>query len=109
MDQAIKRRWVTALRSGEYKQGRGALRSKDDRFCCLDVLCDLAAQDGLGRWGVESDGFVFREKSGLQNSGMPAEPIIRWADLMVVGQLAIMNDDGKKSFTEIADFIEREL
>ena len=33
--------WVKALRSGEYQQGRGCLRSRDDKFCCLGVLCDL--------------------------------------------------------------------
>ena len=43
MDQEIARKWVKALRSGEYKQGRGRLRNRD-RFCCLGVLCNLHAQ-----------------------------------------------------------------
>lgn len=30
---------VTALRSGDYKQGTGVLRS-GDKFCCLGVACD---------------------------------------------------------------------
>jgi len=33
--------WVKALRSGEYKQGQSYLRSRDSKFCCLGVLCDL--------------------------------------------------------------------
>jgi len=33
--------WVKALRSGEYKQGQSYLRSRDGKFCCLGVLCDL--------------------------------------------------------------------
>ena len=34
--------WVAALRSGKYYQGADALRSKDDRFCCLGVDADIA-------------------------------------------------------------------
>lgn len=41
MNQEIKKRWVAALRSGDYKQGTGALRNADNKFCCLGVLCDL--------------------------------------------------------------------
>lgn len=33
--------WLTALESGEYKQGEQELRSKDDCFCCLGVACEL--------------------------------------------------------------------
>lgn len=47
----IMRRWVTALRSGEYTQGRGALRreypSGKIEHCCLGVLTDLAIKDGV--------------------------------------------------------------
>ena len=44
MHQTIARQWVDALRSGEYSQGRRKLRSADDQFCCLGVLCNLHAQ-----------------------------------------------------------------
>lgn len=43
----IIRRWVSALRSGEYKQGEAFLRRPDNCFCCLGVLCDLAVKDGV--------------------------------------------------------------
>lgn len=46
MDQRVKTLWVTALRSGEYEQGRHTLR-KGDQFCCLGVLCDLAVKEGV--------------------------------------------------------------
>jgi len=36
----VAQKWVKALRSGKYKQGRNRLRKKD-RFCCLGVLCEL--------------------------------------------------------------------
>ena len=35
------KRWIAALRSGEYAQGKGYLRTHDDTFCCLGVLCDV--------------------------------------------------------------------
>lgn len=32
MNQEVKQKWLEALRSGEYTQGRGKLRSKDSLF-----------------------------------------------------------------------------
>jgi hypothetical protein len=33
--------WLAALRSGEYKQGRGTLcNAYDNSYCCLGVLCE---------------------------------------------------------------------
>lgn len=37
---------VTALRSGEYPQGRGALRW-NDTYCCLGVACEVAVRHGV--------------------------------------------------------------
>ena len=52
MKPEIKKQWVQALRSGEYKQGRGQLK-QGATFCCLGVLCDLAVQSGeLGSLGA---------------------------------------------------------
>ncbi len=33
--------WIAALRSGQYQQGQGKLRSWDNTYCCLGVLVDL--------------------------------------------------------------------
>jgi hypothetical protein len=38
------KRWIRALRSGDYKQGAGRLQSTKG-FCCLGVACDLFAQN----------------------------------------------------------------
>lgn len=44
----IKARWIAALESGDYKQGRNFLHNlTDNSYCCLGVLCDLAVQDGI--------------------------------------------------------------
>lgn len=43
MNPEVKKLWLDALRSGEYKKGRGTLRQGKNsfRYCCLGVLCDL--------------------------------------------------------------------
>lgn len=39
MDKRIKKKWVTALRSGKYKQGRGQLYDRaTGKYCVLGVL-----------------------------------------------------------------------
>ena len=41
MNQTIKEKWITALTDGSYQQGRAALHTMSDKYCCLGVLCDL--------------------------------------------------------------------
>lgn len=45
MNQTIKRKWVRALRSKKFKQGRRLLKYTTQRgavrHCCLGVLCEL--------------------------------------------------------------------
>jgi hypothetical protein len=46
MDKLIAEKWVAALRSGEYKQGKGVLHNQDSNtYCCLGVLCDLFVKE----------------------------------------------------------------
>lgn len=39
--------WLQELESGNWKQGQSALRSKNGRYCCLGVACEIAARYGL--------------------------------------------------------------
>jgi len=45
MKKEIAKKWVKALRSGKYKQGKTYLKQVDDnrqaKYCCLGVLCEL--------------------------------------------------------------------
>jgi hypothetical protein len=41
MKKTVANKWIKALRSGKYEQGKNCLRSFDDKFCCLGVLCDI--------------------------------------------------------------------
>jgi hypothetical protein len=50
--EQILRDWVKALRSGDFDQTEGALREQDSvdgppKFCCLGVLCEVAAAKEL--------------------------------------------------------------
>ncbi len=119
MNEEIKAKWIAALRSGEYRQGAGALRrvastEDEDRYCCLGVLCDLAEKAGvLTVEKTQFGGYRYQGESGL----LP-DTVQTWANLdtsnpdvykgSTRGLLAELNDDGVP-FSEIADMIEASL
>lgn len=98
MTPKFKKQWIEALRSGKYKQCRGAWVNNFDnptQFCCLTV--------------------------GLIEAGKWSETLMRWrnepildtvveilgVELKTVKILADMNDNAENiSFSEIADWIE---
>lgn len=49
MKKAVAQKWIAALRSKKYTQGKKVLKSKSPRgvvrHCCLGVLCELYQQD----------------------------------------------------------------
>ena len=115
MDQKIATKWVAALRSGEYEQGKGALR-EHDLYCCLGVLCSLAFKEdpSLGKWDA---GHTRRRaidgKTGLESGTMLPTSVMEWADMKSYSgdigysnSLAARNDTGE-TFPEIADHIEQ--
>lgn len=110
MKPEIKARWVEALRSGRYKQGRGALRMKDDTYCCLGVLCDLIDPEGWGDVGCLPETPIYawsRASEELAYDYLPED--LRdevGLDEEDQSNLTCMNDDGT-SFGEIADYIEK--
>ena len=110
MKTDIKDRWILALRSGEYKQGRGFLYRNDGTMCCLGVLCDLYVKENNKKWEGNN---MFYDLLGKTKS-LPNE-VQQWADLndgnptvSSHNSLAELNDDGA-SFEVIADIIEKEL
>lgn len=107
MNKELVDRWLEALESGEYKQGRGSLHPKGDTFCCLGVLCDLF---GDGSWGIADNLNVYVPKNdGPITVSMPPGKL--WDSLGLSinqGKLANMNDKGK-SFVEIAAYIRQEI
>lgn len=128
MKPKIKEQWVAALRSGEYKQGKSALRALDKKgelkYCCLGVLCDI-----LGRKWYKADeldqpqvGVIYAVKNGTEKNSVDLpETILKKTGITVdqMNDLVIMNDGGfdytksknvkAKKFTKIADWIEKNL
>lgn len=99
MNKEIKEKWLEALRSGEYKQGREHLRDESNQFCCLGVLCDIVDPKG---W---TDAFSFRGSSGEPRTEDCEELEIT----EFVTDLVNMNDADEESFAQIADWIEVNL
>ena len=108
MDQEIKKKWVAALRSGDYIQGNQVLCRKlpaGNKYCCMGVLCEVlgvkksyydgtrAIYDNNQSWFLP-DSVV--EKLGFQSSN----PKIRDTTL------SNYNDRLGWNFNQIADLIE---
>lgn len=112
MDAGVKERWVAALRSGEYKQTTGYLKT-DYGYCCLGVLCDIHDKEQAGsgvNWeaGQDEDRLFW---SYLTCEGTLPERVMDWAQLdnhnpEIEGDSLAELNDGGKSFAHIADLIE---
>jgi hypothetical protein len=118
MDKRIKKLWVKALRSRKYKQGKNYLHTTSpqfvDRFCCLGVLCDLAANRKIVDRTVDDAGTVFYDG---ESQTLPRS-VMKWAGIEdSIGSfvrksdgndidLAALNDENMK-FNKIANYIEK--
>lgn len=110
MNKEIAKKWVAALRSGEYKQGKGQLRDTENRFCCLGVLCNLHAQAHPRIAAKQRDKDAYMTSTGI----LPQE-VMDWAGMSDPrGQLpngnllTELNDVGMR-FKTIAKIIEQNV
>ena len=112
MKKRIRELWIKALRSGKYKQTRHRLK-KAGKYCCLGVLCDLAAKEGIGKW--KGNSFITADE--IQEGDCPIE-VMEWAGLsygFLIGKESnaatpIDTNDGMcENFNQIADRIERRV
>jgi len=115
MDPGIRAQWTAALRSGEYRQGQAVLRSINDRFCCLGVLCDLAEKAGVIRAHKTPDDWAYDGEDAY----LP-EAVMDWAGITDTSPrvvnvhstmeedptLTTLNDDDEWDFAQIADAID---
>ncbi len=111
MDRTLVDKWVEALRSGEYEQGNGVLRSVNDKFCCLGVLFDVMVKEGRGKWvdGPDASTRMYAEMGGCTHSAMLPEAAEREGimDRLTMYDFVHMNDEALLSFTQIANAIEK--
>lgn len=110
MNKEIKALWIADLRSGKHPQGTGALCSKG-RFCCLGRLCELAVEAGVCAVASLSQDAVSYDGA----DAILPRSVREWSELSsstgyygIGHSLAYDNDNGK-TFTEIADIIEKEF
>ncbi len=133
INRELVKHWVEALRSGKYKQGRRALRNKDNEFCCLGVLCDISKQDLGIDWELDDEEEIYsmEESKGVlpdkvweylgkgatnykvemsaTNSKILSSLFEEGVLLKNYAYLVTLNDCYGISFDQIADFIEEEF
>jgi hypothetical protein len=105
MKPDLKAKWIDALRSGNYEQGTGDLRSRSGQFCCLGVLCDVMGAEWSGTTPILNGKDMDREDESFL-SGDTLERVGFDNETQIA--LARMNDDGEP-FGKIADHIEKHL
>lgn len=122
MNPRVKTLWLEALRSKQYSQTKGKLKTEDG-YCCLGVLCDLYLKEHSKEWKssdfIEEDEVLSYEIDSCDT--LPPESVIEWAELpcdnpgvMIeerdyVTDLSELNDSLNKNFEEIAAYIENQL
>lgn len=121
MKQEIKEKWLSALRSGEYEQSIGCLKTNDNKFCCLGVLCDIYAKEKNVDWKPINENLTEKLMLSDNNSNISyvlPPHVAEWAEIKddtggvyiksKDDHLSRINDSGE-SFSEISELIEKEL
>jgi hypothetical protein len=125
MNQEIKNEWVTALRSGDYKQGQSLLRRTEDDdvypdgYCCLGVLCELAVQHAVippAQLDESDSYYVYGEAKDRKGAYLPRK-VRDWADTDSTSPVVTLPSGGRANlpslndsgftFDQIADVIEQ--
>lgn len=121
----VAKKWVEALRSGDYRQTQNALQHTKDTdenpegFCCLGVLCDVAVKEGLDikvvplnggqvLYGSDEDARLGElPRSVMEWAGLTSsDPIVEVPDLDYESEsLSTLNDTYNYDFDMIADVI----
>lgn len=96
---ATRRKWVTALRSGDYTQCKGALSREmvdgSEEFCCLGVLGRVVDPHFGDRFHSAYLDAPFDAAAGLNSR--------------IRQLLSSLNDTYGRSFEQIADLIEKNI
>jgi hypothetical protein len=106
MDPVAKRRWVEALRSGRYRQGLGSFEippgagdlfghATEPSYCALGVL---ALVHDIPR---------YRDNSWLTSNWHGIERFFYGNKDRALVEVYTLNDINRRSFAEIADYVEQ--
>lgn len=97
MNKRVKK-WVDALRSDDYKQATGKLKSNNG-YCCIGVACDLINKD---KWIIEGSYFSYDGHIGYMP---PKVANLYKIKEKATSKLVELNDGKKYTFKQIADYI----
>ena len=111
LPKIFKDKWLTALRSGEYKQGNGELHNElDDTYCCLGVGCIIS---GVPKAKLSSLSFPDEVNHNKVPKFLDVNSSALGFEEMWLCKLSKMNDGSGcvkyKSFKRIANWIEKNL
>jgi hypothetical protein len=124
MNPEKKEKWLSALK--EFQQGKGKLRSEDNKYCCWGVLCEVYLQEGnKGEWKTGKNKYYFASPS-TNSAFYPTSDVLNFAGIddsikfpaqinnedyesvSIVTILAELNDKGF-TFDQISQFIKENL
>jgi len=112
MQEDLKQKWLEALRSGEFKQGRAVLHNTDDNsFCCLGVLCTVDDNVKAVRVNdMHSTVFKFPQDSDGEHTGVLPRTYTDEIGLSpnLASSLMSLNDSAAYNFEKLAEIIEKE-
>jgi hypothetical protein len=98
----LYQKWLAALRSGKYKQGKRALAIREDAesisYCCMGVLLRVKGNIPISR---------MLERAGQDAVNYVADKELLGKEVCVT--LASMNDADSRNFIQIAHWIETHL
>lgn len=111
----VKKKWITALKSGKYVQSQHALRNTSG-YCCLGVLCDIYRKTKKKKGVCWTKSYEFKKTFLGETNYLPKE-VRKWAGMeselvfstSIERNLARMNDADMQSFNKIADYINSNL
>lgn len=105
--------WVTALKSGKYKQDYDALNTGIG-FCCLGVLCDVMQGKYSISWVPDTDGET-SNKIAVYTEHKDVDTNYKFLPFLFMKRMGLTtelcnrlinkNDVERKSFDEIATFL----
>ena len=105
MNPELKAKWVKALRSGEYIQGKGYM-NRNGKFCCLGVLAEVLELPKQVD-DVRCDTYTYEPQASTW--GFMTDAAEEYGLIDEQAHLQLMNDSSLNTFDEIADYIEKSL
>lgn len=98
------KKWINALRSGKYKQGRYALQDSNNGYCCLGVACKILIPTKYQF--RNDDDCLLGTKPNQQNSPLWLRDIDSSFKDYTNRSLMILNDHEEFNFNEISDLLQ---